>query len=321
MTTDTTTPSAAFASYIDTLKEKEEQHLGYLCWYSVPTSVWVDYHVFLKLAMQLDAPCSVNKPPKPADVFLRACTATESKYKKLSLDVPDQYVNYLIRKTGSDVNWICKQIVREVVDQDNHQLDFAIIGDLRFHKHTEKVMWIPEDEIEPNLNEAGADIADAVRAYCSEKSQLLNDYAVRESFRRALEGPLKALNVRTGVYFVMPSQTDGLRSLEMFATALNGVSFHILPLVDDKKQRRMIKEAFQDESVGELERLMDDIINTTNKNNGVTESQMVAFQNRYAEITSRTKSYSGILEDNLETASAALTMCKELMYKTMGKIK
>jgi hypothetical protein len=315
-TIDTTThfgTTKLFDTYTTHLMEQMEKNpgmfLGMLVWYTVPESVWVHYDDFAKHAMTLNAPVAKLKAPKPNDVFLRGCTSIEGQYRKVATGTPDVYANYLIRKAGSDSDWVCKQIVRELVDQDEHQISFEVLGDLRFHKQTFEIeahmAFGADDEVFPTM------VGD-IKTYFKDKEFLLTAYTIREGFRHALEGPLLGLSVRSagGIYFVSETQLVSLAALEGLANELPGVRFHIMPLWDDEKQREMVKEAFEDDSVGELEKLMGEMTEVISKKGKLTIKQLESFQARFTEHRNRTKEYSGVLTDNLEKSQATLDLCK-----------
>jgi hypothetical protein len=258
-------------------------------------------------------------------VFLRACTTVENNYRRQAVpqsmaDSGAAYANYLIRKAGSDSDWVCKQIVAEYVDLSDHQLSFSVLADLRFNKNSHKLIMNPtlEGSLDSNID----NIRDSVLDYYAQKEMLLTPYTIREAFRRALEGPMMALSVRSagGVYFVSETQNENLAAMEKLANLYDGVSFHVLPLIDDGQQREMLRTAFTDDSVGELEKLMGEIQEVLDKKGSLTTKQLVAFQERYDEYRNRTKEYSTILDDSLETASAALTLCKQSIKQAFTKV-
>jgi hypothetical protein len=328
---DTSHPVAnAFSTYTDHLLAQQASNpglfLGMLVWYTVPESVWVDYSQFTSQCMQLNAPVEIRKAPKASDVFLRACTTVEGNYKKrpVSTYAVNQsnaaYSNYLIRKAGSDADWICKQVVVEYVDLSDHQLSFEVLGDIRFHKNTHQMICQPTGI--GYADDTFTTITDDIRSYYKKREMLLTPYTIREAFRRALEGPMMALSVRTagGVYYVNSQQGENLSAVERLASQIEGMTLHILPLIDDSSQREMLKAAFEDDSVGELQRLMGDINDVIDTKGSLTTKQLVAFQERYDEYRKRTREYSDILDDSLDTASASLLLCKETIKSAFSKV-
>lgn len=134
---------------------------------------------------------------------------------------------------------------------------------------------------------------------------------------------MQALSVRTagGVYFVNHAKHVELSGLEKLAAAIPNLSMHVLPLIDDGNQRAMLKAAFEDDSVGELQKLMGEMAELIEQKGKVTTKQLTQFQARYAELRERTKSYSDLLDDSLETAAASLTLTKEAIKNLFSKVE
>jgi hypothetical protein len=206
------------------------------------------------------------------------------------------------------------------VDLADHQLSFSVLADLRFNKNSHNLITnrTLEGEQDENVTAIHASILD----YYNKKEMLLTPYTIREAFRRALEGPMMALSVRSagGVYFVSESQSENLAAMEKLSNLYDGMSFHVLPLIDDGQQRDMLRTAFTDDSVGELEKLMGEIQEILDKKGSLSTKQLVAFQERYDEYRNRTKEYSTILGDSLDTASAALALCKQSIKQAFTKV-
>lgn len=308
------TTAKLFANYTNHLVDEQEAHpdkfLGNLTWFSVPESVWVPYEDYTKLTMQLEAPVGVVLPPKPNDVFLRACTAVERAYQKLPVG-DGTYRNLLIRKAGSDADWVVKQLVIETVDESEHQVGMQVAADLRFHKREFKIRLARKPGFEQgDAAEMLIEVVKAIQAYYKDKEMMLNAYAIRESIRKALDGPLLGLGVRPGVYFVAAGHGRSLARLDMLVQEIPGVQFHVLPLVDDERQREMVREAFEDEAVKELTQLMGDMDERLEKKGKITPEDLVKFQERYAELKGRNSEYREVLADELDKATATLEVTK-----------
>src|SRR5918996_2030849 len=81
-----------------------------------------------------------------------------------------------------------------------------------------------------------------------------NSYAVRELIRRELTLANATLVRPTGgVYFVMRTNAPALDKVLLLGEQLEGTSVHALPLIDDAKQRQMVREAVENETVLEID--------------------------------------------------------------------
>lgn len=288
--------------------------LGFLAWYTVPESVSISHTDLLELVVSSGVSVTGRiagrlVPPKPGDIFLRGCTTVERYRTKMPSNQPNTYINYLIRKAGSGEDQVCRQVVRETVDGDNHQLDFEVLGDIRYNKKSYSIDARPNTLglADPEFEGIVADI----KQFQSDKECVMTSYNVREVIRLSLEYNMQAISVRSagGVYFVNALMAEELQAIEKVAAAVNGVTFNVMPLIDDANQRAMVKSAYESDSVGELQRLMNEVQELGSKAKKPTTKQLVAFQTRYSELRARTVAYSELLDDSLGTADASLQLC------------
>lgn len=309
-------------SYIKQVQDGDAPILGLLCWYSVPSAAEIEYADFIKLITDTDAPISKMKPPSPNNVFRRACSF--SKLTKQPGPEDDIYCDYHFGDASYDETYIYKCIVEKQIDRDNHTLAHRTIADIHFDKGTHNILCKPkidnDDYARPALDTLMANMETFVR----DKSTKVHDLIIRESARRALEGPLQSVGVRPGgvVYFVSTNHSDELTALDKVINSVSGADFHILPLVDDDKQRGMLKQAFEDESVGQTKELMSEISEILESDDGITAKKFIALQERYATLKDKMGAYSKLLDNSLAQASTTLELCNKqiaaLSKKEMG---
>lgn len=303
------------------LQENPDAFLGFLCWYSVPESVWIDHVDWMNLVAELDAPIAMRRPPKETDVFLRACTATEKQYRRLPADSfggeGNRFHNYLIRNAGGNENYICKQIVLEEVDEQENQLGFTVVADLKFRRTTGAIELTQKTSM-PNRSPR---IAEAVTIYYEQKKNLLTAYAVRESLRHSLERNLFALSVRSSgsVYFVSMEFADGLAKVEALSQQIQGVTFHVLPLINDAHQRGMVQLAFEENTVGESTKILEEIIVLRDEQKTPTNKQIESWLKRFALLSERTELYTKILKETMESVQSAQDLTEHLLFSTVAE--
>lgn len=300
-----------YTSYLKELYDKDPSSLlGTLAWYTVPGELYVDYHEYLRRVMETGAPVGTLHPPKPVDVFLRACTNAEKGFTKLITDRPEVFADIRVRKVGSDGDWVVRKVVVEYVDLAGHRIDFREIADLRFHKREHLIVAQQSMTVDAFELVQFEQLVAAVRSYFADKKMKLNDYGVRESIRRGITGQLSATMVKDGLYFIGAAHFEKLEALEELIGDLPGVTFNQMPVPDHDKQREMVKQAFEDESVGEMQRLIADIADAPHP---ITEKQLAKFQERYAAASTKIAEYKNVLDDSLETAQASLALCLDAL--------
>lgn len=308
-----------FDDYIQHLADVGIPSLGMLSWYSVPESCEILHSSFVELIVNNNAPINLMKPPRPDNVFKRACAKAQINKVSKSDGV---FVNYNIRDAGYDDTYVYRQAVEEMVDGNSHHLGYNVIGDIMFNKkaiHLDFSALVEESSPSFAFFEQ---MTKSIQQYVHDKALAMNAYSIRESARRTLEGPLSATRVRPGggIYFVSVSKSESLMALDSVINSVENASFHILPLIDDKKQRLMLKSAFQDESIGETQRLMAEIAEVLNSNGNVSAKTFLEFQSRYSQLKDKMTEYSTILDDALDQASNSLELCNTQITNLLNKM-
>lgn len=286
--------------------------LGYLVFYTV-TGERVPHAEAVK-ALANDGYTHIGKdfppaPPKDVDVFKRI--ASQAKRSRVETDKDDVFKNVLIRDVGSMNNTVTKRIVVEYVTRKNKKLDFVQPKDVEFNQNSGVVV----DRDRPGV--PSEDIADDIAAWIKSEYYAwrgcLNSYAVREWIRAEIRR-LNASVIKKGVYFVSADREDALLELTRFVGNLPGDSmFHTLPLVDNTKQRDMLKVAYESEAQKEIDELMADIGDAIATGRKTTTKGYETKLRSYVHLTQKMQDYKALLNDNLSLASARMDLLDEMM--------
>jgi|688.fasta_scaffold208867_4 hypothetical protein len=312
----------SYFSYEQHLKSGTVPTLGMLAWYSVPESSEIDHKQFLFLVEKNNAPLKTPDLPKPADVFRRACN--NAKMLKIPANVPGEFFNYTMRDSGYDDGFVFRTAVEERVDSKNHELGFRVIGQAIFSKESVKTHY----ELDPNIDSSTDPAAkhfntmqNSINSYVDVKATTIPAIAVRESARRALENTLVGTRVRPGggVYFISPEKLEKLEAIDVVINSVPNASFHVLPLVDDTRQREMLKSSFEDESIEETKRLIDDITELLKSGDNISAKKFSSLHGRYTSQKNKLSEYKELLSDALELSSTALDVCNAQIMQLLDK--
>jgi hypothetical protein len=308
-----------YFSYTQHLKNSDVPVLGMLAWYSVPESSEINHKDFLLLVEKQNAPIKTPELPKPADVFRRACN--NSKLLKVPAGVPGEFFNYTMRDSGYDEGFVFRTAVEERVDSKNHELGFRTIGQVIFSRESVNTTYSYDIPMDDPAVKHYQDMQNSIDSYVDDKALTIPAIAIRESARRALEVTLMGTRVRPGggVYFINPDKLDKLEAVDYVINNVPNASFHVLPLVDDKRQREMLKSSFEDESIEETKRLIDDITNILKKGDDISAKKFSGLHERYTAQRDKIAEYKTLLNDALETSSAALEVCNAQIMKLLDK--
>lgn len=306
--------------------------LGRLCWYSVPESVFD--HTFVVQQMQAAGLDTFTLPPvpRPADVFKRACTAATRK--KVPVSDVGTYNNYLIRPVGHDDDHVWRKIIRETVDSNDRRLGYIEIVELTFERKTSKIStnWNPMAaekivnnasgmtwptttyEYDPQAVGMVDEILDNFKAW----NDSITSAALRELIRKILT-KFHATSVRPagGIYFVNESRHVELEALSNLINSLQGASFHVLPLLNDAKQREMLRLAFEDESVEEIDRLLGEIMELKSKNKKISADKYSSYAAEYTRLMAKGKEYQSLLGTAMAETDSRLEIFQNSIVSLM----
>lgn len=298
-----------------------EMYLGRLCWYSISELSHIDHSQFCGLLVNNGLSSHLPPVPRPSDVFKRACTAAQRR--KMPSNQPNVLVNYLIREVGKDSDNIWRRLVSERVDTEGHKLDYTEIAEIHFYRPTSKidVQWL-DFGVGQNEATAQAVIQQLLESF-KEWNNSLTPYAIRELVRRILTG-MSATAVRPsgGVYFVRETHSREVAAMEAVIGALpGGSSFHSLPLVDDGKQRTMLKAAFEDESIGQVDTLLGEIGQILKSGQRITADRFSQFKAEHDSLLRKVADYSDLLDEAMEATASRLEIMNTALFELLGSVK
>lgn len=314
-----------FNEHVDKmLNYDNELFLGRLCWYTVTEDVRVNYKDFYELILKafanMDIKPKLPTPPRGVDVFRRACTGAEIKNYSDDTSGDGVRYNYMIRPAGSDADRVYRVIVRETVDNNGHELGYDELIKVVYNRASESIDFRPEAIDDPVVSE----IQGAIIAYFYDWRDTLTAYACRELVRKLIENNLNGIRVRPsgGVYFVHERYAPVIDALDPAINMLSPDSaFHFLPLLDDGKQREMLRAAFEDESVGQIDTLIGEMGDILKGDKQISMERFASYKASYDELRGRLVDYSDLLDEKLELSATRLEIMQQVVYELIGKVK
>lgn len=307
-----------------------EVFLGHLCWYSVPDSVVISRNDFVDKLAKEGVPFGSNIPEiRPVDVFKRGCTASErNKYyptdaERTDLGLPEGcHINYLFRNSGQDKDGVYRSLVREVVDSAGHKLAYEEICSVVYSRTAVAPTPVITHSPTKFALDVERDIVYDVHEYFAHEADRITPYSIREFVRKGLEWHLHAVKVRPsgGIYFIQEQFSTTVGNLEKVINDIGG-SFHTMPLLDDSKQRQMLKKAFEDESLDDITVLMGEIREIMHGNKTITAERYADFKVRYDKLIKKVLEYSDVLDEAMETTSSYLELAEAQIKKLISHVK
>lgn len=296
----------SLSSYAEDLEAQGTPTLGSLVWYAVSSTTQVEYDSFAESLKDAGLEKYTPKRPKDLDIFRRACTNAETK----KVEHNGQIENWLVRNVEVSAGNHWKQIVVEQVDGQNRRLSYEPVLEIRYNPEGPAIvedngdgpqlMVVPGGRIthewiggwHPGVHGAYMQI---LRDFAYWRGNL-HDYVLREMIRDVIVD-CKATVVRPsgGVYFVMAENIEAVNSLESIVDSIAGASIHTVPLVDNAKQREMLRQAVQDETVGETTRMIKEIDELLD-GPPITEKRFIALSQKRKELSDKVTSYIEMLD-------------------------
>lgn len=309
--------TTTFSNYVQRLRTQDPSVLlGSLIWYSVHENVRVPHTdlVDALTAVGLDD----HQPPKPTDddVFRRVCTGHQRK--KVETDNPDVFENYLIRDVKKTDGEFVKQIVVEQVNAKGKKLGYNPAVQLAFTVGSTKIEITP---ISKRPSPQAANLAELIRRDFRAERGSLNAYGIREMFRKIVLGTgATVVRPTGGVYFVMESQRPTVEAMVALSQRIPGTTFHPVPLINDKEQQTMLRQAFESETVATVEKRLGEI-DAMLSGPEITSRRYADLVAEMKQVKARTGEYREILDDKLANSDLILRSWDAKMKKLFLHVK
>lgn len=308
-----------YKNYTDHLLNSETPFIGALSWYSVSDSARVQHPDLIKWVEEFDAPIKVPAVAKPGDVFRRA--TKQAQRNKVPTGKPGTFYNFMIRDLGYDDNFVRRMLVAEQVDSKDRDVDYDKLSKITFNKINREITFEDYDERDDATLKVTSDIKDFITSFVAENSFTVAPVVIRSIIRVCLETTLNGTAVRPGggVYFLSLDRLEELEAAYKVFTNLDGASIHYHPLVDDERQRAMVKEAFQSECEDSIRDLVSDAQDLLKLDGPVPARQFSELSNRLKATKSKLGVYSSILEGQLSKTESDLEIARAQIEKLLEK--
>ena len=203
-------------------QSQSTDYIGFLAWYSVDNDCKVGYEDFRELIKEHEAPLTIMKRPKPENVFRRAC----EKFSFRNINGMSEQT-FHIEDNGFFKDTVSRtlKVSRDVSGKTETQSIQAIELD----KKSKEIIWpstttpLFTESVEEGIQAAKKFIAD----YMLENAELLYSLPIRESIRRAIEGPLHGISMKPSagaVYFVPIVNADDFKAMCQVINQIDGAN-------------------------------------------------------------------------------------------------
>lgn len=333
MTVDTT----VMDKYTQAINElPEECFLGSLLYFSISQADvnLKNAHSDLQaLGLNTDG---LRKNLRPVDAFRKATKRFEKKFKPVN----GVRSELLVRPVGEDGVEAYRHLIleRAIVQQGKkRRILYEKVGEITFTrgKKDRKTGEYSDHGVQcrRTTNNIGEDLTDEEDQWLTEQLTTFEDHynhllhymdshAVR-TFVREFVYRLSGTSVKEsgGLYFVAQEHVDEIMKLASWVRGV-GSEFKTVRLLNLADQREMIMEAFEEETVREVERLMGEVAKIlTNPDRKIEESTYDQYANRAVELADKVKKYNDLLGEKAEQAAASISIYGQQMLTLSTRIR
>lgn len=331
----------------DDEKEVKVPVLGVLAWTSVADCriAREDLEAALR-ASNLDLkfmPRNLN----PRDAFRRATAFDVEKHQEI---VPGRYLNMLIRDVEETPNEMVKHVVREVIDEKNHRLDYRSVVKLTLRTTVEvKTAKTSgrrpkgQPKVTRQYSHQGLEIERLVPDLYEPEEALIarvvKDFAINEKhydgthMRIIVNSVLDAcrtVSVRPsgGVYFIPHEYEQTVEGLRVFLnnhldkkTVTNNHSrLYRVPVVDSQEQRDNIAESLEDQVKEASRSLVGEMTEVIKTGKNIRTKTAENYLTRARDLMRLVKEYEDLLQSEITGVQATLELTEKQALKLMEQV-
>ena len=323
-------------NYTEAIKNlPEEAFLGSLIYFSISGADVNLANAKRDLAKAGLSIGTLRKNLRPYDAFRKSTNEFKKRFSKTQQGITSEL---MVRAVGEDGAQAYRHLVleRTIVQQGKkRRLAYDKVGELIFTRGAKKNGEYEGHGVEARrmTNHISLPLTTEEDQWLTEKLVTFEDrydhllaymdsHAVR-TFVREYIYDLSGVCVKGsgGLYFVSQAHADEITKLGDWVRSV-GSEFHSLPLLNLVEQRDMILEAFEEETIEEVERLMNEVEKILNDpGRQIEEKTFDAYALRAAEMAQKIGEYNTMLGARADRAQAEVSMYSQQVMSLVSRIR
>ena len=330
-----TTNTAAMANYTSAIENlPAEAFLGSLLYFSISQADVNLTNAKRDLAAVGLSTDTLRKNLRPVDAFRKATKEFAKKFPAHN----GVRSELLVRPVGEDGEQAYRHLILEravVQAGKKRRVFYEKVGEITFTRgakkdgeysgHGVEVRRTTQHLGEALTNEEDQWLTEKLVTFEDRYNHLLNymdSHAVR-TFVREYIYDLSGTCVKEsgGLYFVKQDHADEIAKLSSWVKGI-GSEFHALPLLNLTDQRSMILEAFEDETVKEVERLMEEVGKILqDSDRKIEEKTFDKYALRAAELAQKVQEYNSMLGSRADRAATEISLYSQQIMGLASRIR
>jgi hypothetical protein len=329
------TDTAALVNYTDAIDNlPDEAFLGSLLYFSISNADVNLRNAHRDLAAAGLSTDTLRKNLRPVDAFRKATKRFEKKLKP----VDGVRSELMVRPVGEDGEQAYRHLIleRAVVQAGRkRRVFYEKVGEITFTRGVKKDGEYEGHGVEcrRTTNHLGEALTVEEDQWLTEQlatfedhyDHLLNymdSHAVRTFVREYIYN-LSGTCVKEsgGLYFVKQDHVDEINRLAEWVRSV-GSEFHALPLLNLVEQKDMILEAFEEETIKDVERLMGEVGKIlSDPDRKIEEKTFDAYADKAAGLTAKVQEYHAMLGTRADRAAAEITIFGQQVMSLSTRIR
>lgn len=277
----------------------------------------------------------LKKELQPRHAFAKACRRFARKFKAAD----DVRSELLVRPAGDDDAQAYAQLILErvrMVKGEKRKIFFEKVGELTFTKGHRENGEVVGDGVDSrrttghldrkDLTEEENDwLTERLALFAYDYDHLLNymdSHAVR-TFVREYIYRLRGTCVKEsgGLYFVKQDQMEEVRKLAVWVDAI-GSEFRTVELLNVADKREMIAQALEEETIGEVNRMMVEVAGILqNPDRKIEESTYEGYMHKAVDLSSKIQEYDNMLGQRATRAELEIGIFQQQVLALAARIK
>lgn len=329
------TTISALNNYTEAIDElPDEAFLGSLLFFSISQADVNLSNAHRDLAAAGLSTEGLRKNLRPVDAFRKAAKRVEKKFKE------DNGIRseIMVRPVGEDGEQSYRHVILEravVKAGKKRRVFYEKIAEITFTRGVKKNGEYEGHGVEcrRTTDNLGSDLTPEEDQWLTEQLATFQDHydhllhymdshAVR-TFVREYIYRLSGTCVKEsgGLYFIKQDHAAEVERLAQWVKSI-GSEFHTLPLLNLVEQREMILDAFEEETVQEVERLMTEIARIlSDPDRKIEEKTFDAYADKAAALTAKVQEYNTMLGTKAERAAAEIGIFGQQVLSLSSRIR
>lgn len=246
------------------------------------------------------------KASAETDVFRKVTSAINNTTVTLDDGARARLLMVSITNNG-DV--LTRRLVVEILNSKDERLSYTEMHDITFDRDTTAVTVTPlatSWTAPPAAREVAVDATSSIATEFRYQKQMVDANGLRAAIIKILRRA-HAVTVKEsgGVYFVPESNAATVESLVAVAAEFATVRFHDVPLLDDPRQRGLVRDAVEDEIVAACDALLAEAAKESEAG-GLSARRRASILARQDEMRKKLEEYRQRLGSDMQHADTRL---------------